>query len=155
MTPPVTVKGATACNGGCRFAVWAPHADAVYVTGSFNDWSKDAHPLAKAPDGVWSVDVPLAKPGDEYRFRLMGQGRESFRIDPYARRVTSSVGNGVIVQRLSRKGARSFTPAPLNEMVIYELHIGTFGKKTERHGPGNLEGAIERLDHLKELGVNA
>ncbi len=155
MTRPGIRKGATPYKSGCRFAVWAPHADEVFVTGSFNEWSKDAHPLAKAPDGVWSADVPLAKPGDEYRFRILTHGRELFRIDPYARRVTTSVGNGVIIRPMSRRGRSSFTPPPLNQMVIYELHIGTFGKKTSEHGPGNLEGAIERLDHLKELGVNA
>ena len=155
MTRPAIVKGATPHKSGCRFAVWAPHADEVFVTGSFNDWAKDANPLAKHPNGMWSADVPLAKPGDEYRFRLIAQGQELFRIDPYARRVTSSVGNGVIVHPLPHKGAGSFTPPPLNQMVIYELHIGTFGKKTTQHGPANLEGAIERLDHLKELGVNA
>jgi 1,4-alpha-glucan branching enzyme len=32
--------------------VWAPHADAVYVTGSFNNWSPDAHPLAKEEGDV-------------------------------------------------------------------------------------------------------
>ncbi len=155
MTRPGIVKGAVPYKNGCRFAVWAPHADEVYVMGSFNNWSKDAGPLAKQPDGVWSADLPGAKPGDEYRFRLIAQGRELSRIDPYARRVTTSVGNAVISHPISHGQAGSFTPAPLNEMVVYELHIGTFGKKTAQHGPGNLEGAIERLDHLKELGVNA
>jgi len=155
MTRPGIVKGVVPYEGGCRFAVWAPHADEVYVVGSFNDWNKDAHPLARQPDGVWSADVPRATPGDEYRFRLIAQGQELSRIDPYARRVTTSVGNAIITPPVSRKRADAFTPVPLNEMVIYELHIGTFGKKTAQHGPGNLEGAIERLDHLAELGVNA
>ena len=155
MTRRGILKGAVPYKRGCRFAVWAPHADEVYVMGSFNNWSKDAHPLAKEPDGVWSADVPRAKPGDEYRFRLIAQGRELSRIDPYARRLTTSVGNAVITRAISGGQAGSFTPVPLNEMVIYELHIGTFGKKTAQHGPGNLEGAIERLEHLKELGVNA
>jgi 1,4-alpha-glucan branching enzyme len=155
MARPERIKGAVPHGKGCRFAVWAPNADEVYVMGSFNGWSKDAHPLARRPDGVWSADVPRAGPGDEYRFRLVAQGRELSRIDPYARRVTTSAGNAVIIRPLSRTRRTSFTPAPLNEIVIYELHIGTFGKKTLQNGPGNLEGAIERLDHLKELGVNA
>jgi 1,4-alpha-glucan branching enzyme len=155
MTKPAIAKGATPYKNGCRFVVWAPHADAVYVTASFNNWSMDAHPLAKNPDGVWSADVAGAKPGDEYRFRILAHGEEFSRIDPYARRVTSSVGNALIPRPVSRKESVSFTPAPLNQMVIYELHIGTFGKKTREHGPANLEGAIERLDHLKDLGVNA
>jgi 1,4-alpha-glucan branching enzyme len=152
---PVIHKGATPYSGGCHFSVWAPHADNVFVIGAFNDWNKTAHPLAKHPDGMWSADVPKAKPGDEYRFRIVAGGREFLRIDPYAHRVTSSVGNAVITRVPPHGESTTFTPAPLNELVIYELHIGTFGKKTKDHGPGNLEGAIERLEHLKDLGVNA
>lgn len=155
MTRPAIQKGATPYKGGCRFAVWAPHAAAVFVVGSFNDWSRDAHPLTRHPDGLWSADVPNAKPGDEYRFRIVSDGKEFLRMDPYARQVTNSVGNAVITRPITRTKAPTFTSPPLHEMVIYEMHIGTFGKKTSEHGPGNLEGAIERLAHLKELGVNA
>ena len=148
-------KGAVPHKGGCRFAVWAPHADEVYVVGSFNDWNKDSHPLTKHSDGAWWADVAAAKSGDEYRFRIMAGGKEFLRIDPYARRVSSSVGNAVIRPTPPHPRSPTFAPVPRNEIVIYELHIGTFGKKTKKHGPANLEGAIERLEHLKELGVNA
>ena len=147
-------KGAVPHKGGCRFSVWAPHADVVYVVGSFNDWRKDAHPLKRDSEGIWPGDVPGAKPGDEYRFRIVTGGNEFLRIDPYARHVSSSVGNTVIPRASSHPQSPAFVSVPLNEMVVYELHIGTFGKKTKEHGPGNLEGAIERLEHLKELGVN-
>jgi len=148
-------KGAFPHKGGCAFAVWAPNADAVYVFGSFSNWLKDSHPLARDRYGTWSGDVPGAKPGDEYRFRIVTGGKEFLRIDPYARRVTSSVGNAVIPRTIRRGKSAVFTPVPLNKTVIYELHIGSFGKKTNAHGPANLEGAIERLSHLKELGINA
>jgi 1,4-alpha-glucan branching enzyme len=39
-------------------------------------------------------------------------------------------------------------------MAIYEMHIGTFGRSAEP-GPSDLEDAVEKLAHLKELGVNA
>ena len=152
-TPPP--KGATPYAGGCHFAVWAPHADEVSVVGSFNDWRHDAHRLVRGPEGTWSADAPGAKPGDEYRYRIVTGGKEYLRIDPYARRVTSSAGNAVIPDPPSGGVSDRFAPAPLNEMVIYEMHVGTFGKKTASPGPGNLEGAIERLAYLKELGVNA
>jgi len=109
--------------------------------------------LAKQPNGWWSGDIAGAKVGDEYRFRIVSGAGEALKIDPYARNVTSSVGNGIITD-FGPKGAQQFTPPKLNEMVIYELHIGTFGKQRQI-GPGNLEGAIERLRHLKDLGVNA
>ena len=52
--------GANLFNGGCSFRVWAPHADAVAVAGSFNDWSTDVHRLTHESGGYWSIDVPGA-----------------------------------------------------------------------------------------------
>ena len=54
------IPGAT----GVTFRVWAPHAEKVYVTGTFNDWSKTSTPLASEQNGYWSTDVPAAKTGD-------------------------------------------------------------------------------------------
>ena len=89
--------GAIVHDAGVAFRVWAPNAEAVFVTGSFNDWSEDAAAMTPEEGGVWYIDVPGAKPGDEYRFLIHnGEGVLS-RIDPYARAVTTSVGNGIVV----------------------------------------------------------
>ncbi len=148
-------KGAKPYRDGCRFAVWAPHAEQVFVTGTFNDWNSTSHPMIRQPDGVWTADVPGAAAGDEYRYRIVTGGEEFFRIDPYTRRVTNSVGNAIITKLPRQSPSRQFTIPPLNELVIYELHIGTFGKKKGQEGPGTIEGAIERLPYLRELGINA
>ena len=81
---------------GVTFRVWAPHAEKVYVTGTFNDWSKTSTPLAREESGYWSTDVSGAKTGDEYRYLIHGPKGPLSRIDPYARKVTGSIGNGVI-----------------------------------------------------------
>ena len=148
-------KGAAPYQGGCRFIVWAPHAEEVFLIGTFNDWDKTAHQMNRGPDGLWSIDVHGVKPGDEYRYRIINAGKEFLRIDPYARRVTNSVGNAIITTPNRKTKEEAFTPPALNEMVVYELHIGTFGKKGAESGPGNLEGAIGRLSYLKDLGINA
>lgn len=148
-------QGATAHKEGILFTVWAPHADAVSVIGTFNKWDKTGHRMDKKPDGWWSIDIPKAKQGDEYRYRIVNAGNEYLRIDPYARRVTSSAGNSIITKPCDAKKGAEFNPPALNEMVIYELHIGTFGKQNAESGPGDLEGAIDRLSYLKELGINA
>jgi 1,4-alpha-glucan branching enzyme len=148
-------KGATPYKGGCRFIVWAPHAEDVFVIGTFNDWEKTAHRMKRNPDGLWSIDVPGVKPGDQYQYRITSAGKEFFRIDPYARQVTNSVGNAIITKLHRKSKGEELTPPALNEMVIYELHIGTFGKQGDEPGPGDLEGAIGRLTYLKELGINA
>ena len=149
-----TRKGAVPHQDGCRFAVWAPNADEVFVMGTFNDWNKTSHPMEGNPQGVWSIDVIGAKAGDEYRYRILNDGNEHFRIDPYARQVTSSVGNGVIVPDFPEAKTQAFQIPPHNELVIYELHIGTFGKSKVQDSPGTLEGAIARLPYLQELGIN-
>ena len=50
------------------FRVWAPHAEKVYVTGTFNDWNKTSTPLVSEKNGYWSIDMQGAKAGDEYRY---------------------------------------------------------------------------------------
>ena len=48
----------------------------------------------------------------------------------------------------------NFQMPPWNELVIYELHIGTFGRnKPKEHS--DFTAAIGRLDYLRDLGVNA
>lgn len=148
-------KGATPYKDGCRFVVWAPNAEDVFVTGTFNNWDKTAHRMNMNQEGWWSIDVPAAKTGDEYQYRIMKEGREYLRIDPYARCVTSSAGNAIITRHYRKIKEDEFTPPALNEMVIYELHIGTFGKQGAKPGPGDLDGAISRLTYLRELGINA
>jgi len=73
---------------GVTFRVWAPHAQKVNVTGSFNGWSKNSNSLDKTDNGYWSADVLEAKAGDEYRYLIQGPEGALSRIDPYARKVT-------------------------------------------------------------------
>lgn len=145
--------GAWPYPGGVAFRVWAPHADRVYVAGTFNAWSKTAHPLANEGNGYWSADVPQAGIGDEYKYIIINGAQELWRIDPYARQVTSSSGNAIVHNPEFDWGINYATP-PWNEMVIYEMHIGTFNDEPGG-APGNLDRAIQKLDHLVELGVNA
>ena len=71
---------------GVTFRVWAPHAEKVYVTGSFNDWNETATPLVSEQNGYWSIDVTDAKTGDEYRYLLHAPADWNLptlsRIDP-------------------------------------------------------------------------
>jgi len=155
--------GAILHPGGVAFRVWAPHARSVAVAGDFNDWSTDRHPLAREQGGYWSVDIDGAvdgnndgaKAGDEYKFVIEGPAGELWRKDPYARAVDHSNGNAIIVDpSFDWSGDEGFRMPPWHELVIYEMHVGTFND-TPGGPPGDLRTAVARLSHLVELGVNA
>ena len=145
--------GALPQPDGVTFRVWAPHADAVFVTGSFNDWSENATPMSPEANGTWFADVAVAKAGDEYRFLIHNGAARLSRIDPYARAVTSSVGNSIVMAPAPAEAA--FDQPPWNRLVIYEMHIGTFHRPADEEQPGTFEDVIAKLAHLRRLGVNA
>ena len=148
--------GALPHDAGTAFRVWAPNAEAVFVTGDFNDWSEDAAPMTHEENGFWYADVEGARPGQEYRFRLTGPHGEFSRIDPYAREVTNSVGNAIVPDPHYDWQGDDFAMPDWNRLVIYELHIGTFHRTDETEGEvGTFAEATARFDHLKALGVNA
>ena len=145
--------GAIITDGGVAFRVWAPHADSVAVTGDFNEWSVTSNPLGDEGNGFWYGFVEGATAGQEYKFHLTNGEQELDRIDPYAMQVTNSVGNGVIYDHSAYdwEGETAHCP-PHHEMVIYEMHVGSFAPSDD--GVGGFHDVIEQLDYLQELGVN-
>ena len=144
---------------GVTFRVWAPHAEKVYVIGSFNAWNETSTPLVSEQNGCWSIAVQGAKAGDEYRYVIHAPTDWNLpplsRIDPYARKVTNAAGNGIIYEpRAFDWGDNTFHMATGNDLVIYEMHIGTFNVKEEGK-PGTFDNAIEKLPYLQKLGINA
>jgi 1,4-alpha-glucan branching enzyme len=146
--------GATIYDEGVYFKVWAPHATKVYVTGNFNDWSERKNALQPDEGGYWGGNVPNAKSGDEYKYLIRNKRQKLFRNDPYARELTSSHGNCLVPDHSFDWEEDEFHLPPWHELIIYELHVGTFNAK-ELHKPGDLYGVIEKLPYLRDLGINA
>lgn len=142
-------------GGGVTFRVWAPNAGAVYVAGDFNGWSATESRLDSEGNGNFSADVPGATAGQRYKYVIHPRagGGSFFRADPRARRMTSSVGDSVVVDESTYSwGDGGYGMPGFNEVVIYEMHIGSFNA-----GPGRVgtwQSAAARLDHLAALGVN-
>ncbi len=145
--------GAMLHEDGTAFRVWAPHATAVAVAGDFDEWS--GSDLASEGNGYWYGDVAAARAGHEYQFRITtADGDVVDRIDPYARHVTNSVGNGIIHDSDAFDwGDHDFACPSHDELVIYETHIGSFVGGEGR--PGDLEKVAGKLAYLADLGVNA
>jgi len=149
--------GALPHPDGTSFRVWAPHATAVFVTGSFDDWAGDGIALARDDGGsaeTWSADVDGVAPGDEYRFTIRTAHGDLSRIDPYARQVTNSVGNGIVYDADAFDwGDDPIATPPWDDLVIYEMHVGTFAPSGDR--AGTFDEARRRLRYLDHLGVSA
>ncbi len=142
-------------DGGAAFRVWAPFAKGVSVTGSFNNWSHAANPLARETNGYWSADVPGAAIGAEYKFVIhRGELPPLWRRNPYASELVSSSGNAIIHDPDFDWTGDNFVMPPRNELVIYEMHVGTFND-APGNGPGTFGEIIPMLPYLRDLGINA
>lgn len=149
---------------GVAFRVWAPHAAAVSVAGTWNDFDPARTPLAADEDGAWSADVAEARVGHEYRFVVRtADGVDLDRRDPYAAEIAPpkiDAVSGLTVRNCVVDDPEAFDwgdepwfmPA-WNELVIYELHVGTFNDPPGGP-PGMFDSVCARLPYLADLGVN-
>ena len=145
--------GAVPHAAGTTFRVWAPHAETVSVIGTFNEWNTKKNPLQPEEGGYWAANVPEARPGDEYKFHLCRAGQEFDRSDPYARQVTNSAGASVVHNPHFDWGDDHFRMPAWNELVIYELHVGTFNAP-DAERVGTFLSVAEKLPYLRDLGIN-
>lgn len=138
-------------RGNATFRVWAPFAKSVALIGSCNNWQPA--PMVSEGDGYWSVEVKKAEAGQEYKFVIETGSGQLVKNDPRSLQVTTSAGNSVLVDTTFDWGDDLFVAPPFDEQVLYELHIGTFNRE-DPSTPGTFETAIDRLDHLADVGVN-
>ena len=146
---------ADALGTGVTFRVWAPNATTVTVPGQFNGWNVNANPLVKEPGTEnWSADVASARPGHEYKFLINGS---VWKRDPRGRKVVHSAGNSIVYDpNVFNWAGDTRLPVDQPNLVIYELHVGAFYDPTPASGgPGKFADAVQKLDHLADLGINA
>ena len=140
-------------DGTCTFKVWAPNADSVTVVGSFNNWGKRKPKKLMQEQGYWYGKLDNLAEGDEYLYQIKS-GKNTFtRVDPYARSVTNSSGNGIIYKDNFEWQEEHYHLPAHNSLVIYELHVGSYAM-TQDGVPGTFDDLIEKLDYLSQLGVN-
>ncbi len=149
-----------ASGTGVTFRVWAPFASSVAVAGDFNGWSTSASPLYAEGNDFWSVDVPAATAGSQYKFVLTSSASPSplWRVDPYARSITRSSGilNCLVTSTKEQYSTPNYSTPSWNMLVIYEMHIRTFLYSPDGvNGTGSFKSAMTKLDYLRDLGINA
>ena len=121
---------------GIYFAVWAPHAAAVHVIGSFNGWNEESHAMTRLePLGIFELFTPDAKIGDMYKFLIYtADSRKLYKADPFANYAEKRPGNASIVTDITTikwsdsawmKKQQEFKPDE-SPIAIYEVHPGSW-----------------------------
>jgi len=126
-----------------RFEVWAPTPDVVELV------LEDRRvPMDRDGRGWWRAEVPDASHGTRYAYSLDGGDP---RPDPRSMHQPDGIAgwSAVVDHDRFEWTDQRWRGLPLNGAVLYELHIGTFSPE------GTFDGAIARLPHLVELGVDA
>ncbi len=130
----------------CDFRVWAPFAKKVSI--EIRHPHQREIPLEPQPYGYWQKQIGAIEPGSRYFIRL---DKDITRPDPASHFQPEGVhGPSQIVDHNAFAWSdHTWQGIPLEQMIIYELHVGTFTPE------GTFEAIISRLNDLRELGINA
>jgi maltooligosyltrehalose trehalohydrolase len=130
-----------------RFRLWAPAArDLTLVLQDGR--AKGEHRPTRDPDGVFDLVVPGAHAGDRYGYVMDGRGPlpdPASRFQPDGVHETSQVVDPRAFE-WTDGGWKGHSPT---EIIVYELHVGTFTSE------GTFAGVEARLPYLADLGVTA
>ncbi len=146
-------------ENGWYYREWAPAAEAVYLTGDFNNWDRHSHPLTKKENGVWELFIPGSdslKTGQKVMTIIVNNGKELDRIPLYANYVVQMPGtiewNAEIYVSETPFVWTDEAFKPEKTLYIYECHIG-MAQEEPRIGTYD-EFRLNTLPRIKELGYN-
>lgn len=149
MSPLSSLQGAVPDGNGYSFNLWAPLIKSVSLKFLGNEEHENRlFRMDKDKEGYFRSSIPGLKPGALYKY-VLDNGTE--RPDPASRFQPEGVhGPSMTVDlRNLMRSNRTWNNPPLEDYIIYELHIGTFTEE------GTFDAAIGRIPYLRELGVTA
>jgi 1,4-alpha-glucan branching enzyme len=151
-------------RAGTYFAVWAPDAEQVFVTGDFNGWNRNSHPLhTRGNSGIWEGFVPGVGQGALYKYRINSRykGYKVDKADPYAFHSETPPKTASVVwdtdytwqdqEWIEKRHDRNSLEAP---MAIYEVHLGSWRRMSEeKNRPLTYrEMAPQLAEYVKKIG---
>ena len=118
----------------CTFRVWAPHAQAVFVSGDFCGWEPTVHELTRINnEGIFEGTVSNVRPYDSYKYVIKASdGRILWKADPYARHAQTRPESASKVYEDQNYLWKDETwlkqrSIPFQQpMNIYEVHLGSW-----------------------------
>ncbi len=164
--------GAMIAPDGVTFRLWAPEASKVFV---LTDGAlRDAEQPGFAPssnsamvglgDGSWGAFVAELEDGAPYRFWVVGSGSTGLKRDPRARELSIAPAYPdcdclVHDPRFYVWHDGGFRTPEFRDLILYQLHIGTYYAvdaqgHDKRRGVGKFLDLLDRVDYLRDLGIN-
>jgi 1,4-alpha-glucan branching enzyme len=146
---------------GVHFAVWAPNASRVSVTGDFNAWDGRCHPMRKRSTGVWEIFIPELRAGAAYKYELIHNGsRLPLKSDPFAfhaevrPKTASRVATVDDFKWTDREylRRRADSDPRRRPMSIYEVHAGSWRRKNGTEFLSYRELANELVPYVRDMG---
>jgi 1,4-alpha-glucan branching enzyme len=147
---------------GVRFAVWAPNAERVSVTGSFNNWDGRVHSMrAHGSSGVWDIFIPGLSSNDSYKFELRNRhsGAVLVKTDPYGFEFEARPGTAAKISLnqhqwqdeawLAARKKNDWLHAPFN---CYEVHLGSWQRNAQGQFLSYRELAATLVPYVAEMG---
>jgi 1,4-alpha-glucan branching enzyme len=158
--------GANLVDDGATFRVWAPAAQQVHVVlGGVDGYVPKPDDELVEAGGVWSGFVAGVADGAKYRFLVTGPGGSGLKRDPRARELELHGYpdvDGIVRDPESYPWHDAgFRPPAFADLVVYQLHVGRFyargpnGEDLRRDRVAKFLDAIDQIDYLVDLGVNA
>lgn len=105
-------------------------------------------PMKEEEPNIYKVEAEGFKPDLEYKFRLDEEGDFP---DPFSYYQPEGIHgfSRVVDHDYYSWNDSDWKGKELQELIFYELHVGTFTPE------GTFKGVIDRLEYLQELGINA
>jgi 1,4-alpha-glucan branching enzyme len=126
---------------GVHFAVWAPNAEHVAVTGTFNGWNKASHALhPRENSGIWEGFIADLGPATVYKYHVRSRYRmyQADKADPFAFFTEPAPRTASVIWDLAYEWGdedwmahRSRTNSLDAAISIYEMHVGSWMRVPE------------------------
>jgi 1,4-alpha-glucan branching enzyme len=149
---------------GWIYREWAPKANALYLTGEFNNWERFTHPLKMNEFGIWEIFLEKEKYKDRFthgsKIKVLVDSAKGlrFKIPAYITRALQDEDTKNFSGQLWLPGkfdwsGDNFNAGKLGELYIYEGHVGM---AQEREGLGTYTEFTDNiLPRIKQAGYNA
>ena len=149
---------------GVYFAVWAPNARNVSITGDFNNWDGRQHQMRKGSSGIWDLFVPQLKVGDSYKYEVKNMDGHIYeKADPYGFQHEVRPQTASIVADLEQyewqdeawMEHRRSTDQMTQPISVYEVHLGSWLHESSATPAKNADGSDAPVVTVADLKPGA